>query len=85
MKENGEPIPSGELLLKHKDGSFVPVFSSHALLTPFDRQPELFCLDIDLTERKKAEERLQLAASVFTHAQEGIIITDVTGTYHRSE
>ncbi|MEI7993914.1 MAG: PAS domain S-box protein [Methylococcaceae bacterium] len=80
MKVSGEPIPSGELLLKHKNGSLVPVLSSHALLTPFGRQPELFCLDIDLTERKEAEERLQLAASVFTHAQEGIVITDVTGS-----
>lgn len=30
----------------------------------------------DITERKAAEQRLQLAASVFTHAREGIMITD---------
>jgi len=30
----------------------------------------------DITERKAAESRLKLAASVFTHAHEGIIITD---------
>ena len=29
----------------------------------------------DITERKQAQEKLQLAASVFTHAQEGIMIT----------
>jgi PAS domain S-box-containing protein len=58
MKESGEPIPPGELLLKHKNGSRVPVFSSHALVNPVGRPPELFCLDIDLTERKKAEEDL---------------------------
>ncbi|WKJ91013.1 PAS domain S-box protein [Methylomonas montana] len=29
----------------------------------------------DITERKQAEEKLQLAASVFTHAREGIMIT----------
>ena len=29
----------------------------------------------DITERKQAEEKLQLAASVFTHAREGILIT----------
>ncbi len=34
----------------------------------------------DITERKEAEDKLQLAASVFTHAQEGIVITDVTGS-----
>ena len=34
----------------------------------------------DITPRKKAEERLRLAASVFTGAREGITITDPKGT-----
>ncbi|MDP2770370.1 MAG: EAL domain-containing protein, partial [Giesbergeria sp.] len=34
----------------------------------------------DITERREAHERLQLAASVFTHAREGITITDTHGT-----
>jgi len=34
----------------------------------------------DITERKLAEQKLQLAASVFTHAREGILITDATAT-----
>ncbi|MFZ4535290.1 CHASE domain-containing protein [Propionivibrio sp.] len=33
-----------------------------------------------ITERKQAEEQLQLAASVFTHAREGIMITNADGT-----
>ncbi|MBS1155256.1 MAG: diguanylate cyclase/phosphodiesterase with and sensor(s) [Proteobacteria bacterium] len=38
------------------------------------------CIIRDITERKVAEEKLQLAASVFTHAREGIMITDADGT-----
>jgi len=34
----------------------------------------------DMTERKEAEQKLQLAANVFTHAHEGIIITSADGT-----
>lgn len=34
----------------------------------------------DITQRKQAQEMLQLAASVFTHAREGIMITDANGT-----
>ncbi len=34
----------------------------------------------DIAERREAHERLQLAASVFTHAREGITITDTRGT-----
>jgi diguanylate cyclase (GGDEF)-like protein/PAS domain S-box-containing protein len=33
----------------------------------------------DISERQKSEEKLKLAASVFTHAREGIMITDVAG------
>lgn len=35
---------------------------------------------IDITERKQSEERLQLLASVFTHANEGILISRADGT-----
>ena len=35
---------------------------------------------VDISERKQAEENLQLAASVFTHAREGIMITAADGT-----
>jgi len=34
----------------------------------------------DITERKQAEEKLRLAASVFSHAREGILITSTDGT-----
>ncbi len=61
MKESGATIPAGELLLKRKDGSRVEVFSSHALVNPVGRQTELFCLDIDLTDRNRAERELRHA------------------------
>jgi diguanylate cyclase (GGDEF)-like protein/PAS domain S-box-containing protein len=59
MVETGEAIPAGELLLKTKDDSRVPVFSSHALLNRRDGRQELFCLDIDMTERKQLEEQVR--------------------------
>ena len=34
---------------------------------------------LDITQRRKAEERLQLAASIFNQAREGIMVTDVDG------
>jgi diguanylate cyclase (GGDEF)-like protein/PAS domain S-box-containing protein len=62
MAESGVAIPAGELLLKSKTGARIPVFSSHALLKPSSGEPELFCLDIDLTERKKLEEQVRQLA-----------------------
>lgn len=37
-------------------------------------------INMDITERHKSEEQLQLAASVFNHAREGIMITTADGS-----
>lgn len=45
-----------------------------------DGQPKyLLGISEDITERKQAEQQLLLTASVFTHAREGIAITDARG------
>jgi PAS domain S-box-containing protein len=58
MAETGHPIPSSELTLMRKDGSPVTVFSSHTIIRRPGMEQELFCIDIDLTDRKKTEETL---------------------------
>jgi diguanylate cyclase (GGDEF)-like protein/PAS domain S-box-containing protein len=46
----------------------------------FDREKKiLFGVIQDISTAKQAEEKLRLAASVFTHAREGIMITDKDG------
>jgi PAS domain S-box-containing protein len=59
MAKTGQPIPASELSLMKKDGSRVTVFSSHAIINRSQGRKELFCIDIDLTERKRAEEHLR--------------------------
>jgi diguanylate cyclase (GGDEF)-like protein/PAS domain S-box-containing protein len=61
MAATGQPIPAAELSLMRKDGSRVAVYSSHAIIAGPGRAQELFCLDIDLTERKLAEDELRRA------------------------
>ncbi len=58
MARTGEPIPASEMVLLRKDGSRIEVFSSHTIVQVPGRPQELFCIDIDLTERKRAEEQL---------------------------
>ncbi|MEA5490290.1 MULTISPECIES: ATP-binding protein [Pseudanabaena] len=55
----GEPIPACELTLMAKDGSSVYVYSSHVLLNNPRNEPELYCIDIDLSEHRQAELALQ--------------------------
>jgi len=59
MYETGVPIPSGEMQLQTRDGALVSVITSHALVNHAGQQTELFCVDVDLTERKRVEQALQ--------------------------
>lgn len=67
MLQKGQPAPPAELTLMRKDGSAVTVFSSHALLQLPDQEPELYCIDIDLSERKLAEEALRESEERYRH------------------
>jgi diguanylate cyclase (GGDEF)-like protein/PAS domain S-box-containing protein len=68
--------------LRCKDGSFKwmlergQVVSRDATGAPL----RMIGIDTDITDRKSAEQQLQLAASVFSCAREGISITDPDGT-----
>ncbi len=59
--EDGVPIPSGEMRLVRKDGSPVPVFSSHVMQKAGDSRHELYCLDVDLSELHAAKDELTRA------------------------
>jgi len=63
--ENDIVIPSSELVLKHKDGSDVKVFSSHVMQTNIEGKKELFCVDIDMSELSDTKElNTQLTSSL---------------------
>lgn len=59
MIESGQSIPPEELSLMRKDGTRVPVYSNHTIIDTPGVGKELYCIDIDLTERKRFEEALR--------------------------
>lgn len=82
----GKEIPANELNLLRKDGSRIAVYSSHVMLTNIEGEREIYCVDIDLTDRKQAdvelresEERYRLLAEntndlVCLHEPDGLYI-----------
>lgn len=62
MFATGEVIPAGELQLQRKDGTLVDVFSSHAYINVPGQPPEMFCIDIDISGRKAAEDEVRYLA-----------------------
>lgn len=70
-----------EIRVKHKNGSWVWVLSQ-GRVTEFDKFKSPLRMSgthMEITDRKNAEKKLKMAASVFSHAREGILITDTQG------
>lgn len=64
---------------RRKDGTIFPVEVS-SLTLELEGNKVHFCSSRDITERKAAEKKVLLAASVFSHAREGIMITERDGS-----
>jgi len=70
-----------EASVLYADGTRHEVVFNKATFTDAEGQVAgLIGVIFDITERKRAEEKLHLAASVFTYAREGILITTADGT-----
>ncbi|HRJ21634.1 MAG TPA: ATP-binding protein, partial [Bryobacteraceae bacterium] len=69
MAATGIAQPASEMNLMRQDGSLIPVYSSHALVHVPGRDVELFCIDIDLTSLKRAEEQREKLQSQLVQAQ----------------
>ena len=63
-----------EKALIHKQGHWVPIYIGGAMLGGNQEQGVAYVMD--LSERKKAEQQLKLAATVFAGSSDGILITD---------
>ena len=59
MFDNEEGIPPARLNLKHKDGSTVPVYSSHTVVSLPNDEPIMFCMDADMRSLEMAEAEVQ--------------------------
>ncbi|OPX93931.1 MAG: Blue-light-activated protein [Syntrophorhabdus sp. PtaB.Bin006] len=83
VRKSGEFMPSGELLLLHKDGHLVPVYSIHTASVPEGKETLLFCMDVDLSAHKRAEEALMASErnlrTILDSVNDAIFIHTVSG------
>ena len=76
----GETIKSDEDRFERSDGAVQFLrWETRPWLTGTGAIGGIIIFSEDITARKSSEVRLQLAASVFTHASEGIVISDPAG------
>ena len=77
----GEIFPTDEKLFERSDGSPQWIKRRiHPWRTGDGAIGGILLFSEDITKQKETEERLRMAASVFTNAREGIVITDPHGT-----
>jgi diguanylate cyclase (GGDEF)-like protein/PAS domain S-box-containing protein len=79
--QTGKPIANEEWLLFKSDGYRGLFETTKApMIDARGRVMGVLGISRDITERERSRERLMTSASVFTHAREGIMITDAKGT-----
>jgi PAS domain S-box-containing protein len=75
LKDTGMTKQVSEWRLKRKDGSFVDMLLSGALIYREGKPDAVLGIGIDITERKRAEEALRLQAEILRTMAEGVVIT----------
>ena len=76
--QNDVTIPASELTLRHKDGSDVPVYSSHVMLVSSQGEKTMYCVDLNLADLKLAQAMEQKSESfyrqLFDHSSSGVAV-----------
>lgn len=75
----GDVVPASELILQKADGSPVSIFSSHVMITGVNNEPEMYCVDLDLTALKRAEERVIMLSQAVEQSPVSVVLTDIDG------
>lgn len=82
--DEGVEIPSSEIILCNKRGEDVTVFSSHVLFTDEQNVPEMYCIDIDLAETKRAQAQIdfkdRMLEAVFQATPDLYFLVEEDGT-----
>jgi PAS domain S-box-containing protein len=82
MLQEGKGLASEELELKRKDGSLIKVFSSHTVVSLPNGQRELYCVDIDLSEIKRAQLIQQVLFNITNAVHINSNIEELIGIIH---
>ncbi|MFH1700879.1 MAG: PAS domain S-box protein [Candidatus Zixiibacteriota bacterium] len=59
----------GEYGMRHKDGSIIPVYSSHVMLCNSRGEDEMYCLDVDLSQLRRVQTQQQVLKDKLERAE----------------
>jgi len=73
----GIPIPAGEVKLVHKNGESLQVYSNHVMITNTNGDMEMFCIDVDLTEIQRIEQKMASFSAVVENSDNIVVVRDL--------
>jgi diguanylate cyclase (GGDEF)-like protein/PAS domain S-box-containing protein len=74
--QSGQPSPAADWRVRTPDGRELWVYSAMFPLLYDGAVRQVFCMDVDVTARKRQEQELHLAAQVFEASRDAIVLTD---------
>lgn len=82
--EKDVEIPAAEVTLCDKSGNDISVFSSHVMFTNQYNNKQMYCIDIDLTETREAQEQAifkeHMLETIFEAIPDLFFLMDLDGT-----
>ena len=75
----GRSYHSTDEVFRRRDGTLIPVEVNSSPMRDTDHGSALVTVFRDITERKRTEESLRQASTIFQHASEGLMIADADG------
>ncbi|MEK7225989.1 MAG: PAS domain S-box protein, partial [Bacteroidota bacterium] len=83
IEQTGETIGPAEYEFSRKDGSRGFCVSTTFAIPSMGNEPRFVCMDVDITQRKLAEQKLKSSEeryrSLVEQASDGILVTDIRG------
>ncbi|HEX5803464.1 MAG TPA: PAS domain S-box protein, partial [Azospira sp.] len=81
----GPAVPPGEFSVRRKDGEAIHVYSTQVMINNIAGEPEIYCIDLDLSERHRLQDELQEYSERFRAISEsselGVVVTDEVGSF----
>ncbi len=78
--DHDQPFRTDEIELVRKDGRRISVYFSILKLCGANGEPEIHCIQVDITARKEAEQRIREQAALLDVAQDAILVATLDGT-----
>jgi PAS domain S-box-containing protein/putative nucleotidyltransferase with HDIG domain len=81
VQETGNPFGPYEARIRRRDGTAGWILATTFIIPMYDEQVGFVCMDVDITERKQAEEELRQSETryrnLFNTMEEGVAINEV--------